>query len=197
MSFHTIPKGFQDYVKRKGYLHQCHPSILGLLTYILYLCGPLNCQHGCRRQTGAECGVGQSGGGAPSTEQATTGGHLGDMETDSRGVRFHNSNHCLISNSTVSCPFCWYTLSSNEHRKSRCNSLQHSSFVISLHQYYRVADKCFSNILQYQNNSHESIHYSDLRIRARGGMTQSNKYVIAGGFIDPKKSLTLIYNDWL
>ena len=49
--------------------------------------GPLNCQHGCRRQTGAECGVGQSGGGAPSMEQATTGGHLGDMETetDSRG----------------------------------------------------------------------------------------------------------------
>ena len=68
---------------------------------------------------------------------------------------------------------------------------------ISLHQYCRVADKCFSNILQYQNNSHESIHYSDLRIRAQGGMSQSNKYVIAGGFIDPKKSLTLIYNDWL
>ena len=142
---------------------------------------------GAERRRGAEHGAGN---------HRRTLGRYGDRD-GLTWVRFHNSNHCLISNSTESCPFCWYTLSSNEHRKSRCNSLQHSSFVISLHQYYRVADKCFSNILQYQNNSHESIHYSDLRIRARGGMTQSNKYVIAGGFIDPKKSLTLIYNDWL
>ena len=81
MSSHTTPKGFQDYVKRTGYLHQCAQSIFGL-TFDLHSVSVRASKLPTRVSEAdwgrvAESGVGQSGGEAPSMEQATTGRHLG------------------------------------------------------------------------------------------------------------------------
>ena len=102
MSSHTTPKGFQDYVKRTGYLHQCTQSIIRS-TFNLHSVSAWASKLPTRVSEAdwgrvAESGVGQSGGEARWAWSNGAGNHrrtVGEIiETDSR-VRFHYLNHCL------------------------------------------------------------------------------------------------------